>query len=72
MTKHPCMEPDCDRLSYGYGKCKSHYMKEYRQQIKADGYQRTRGEGPKLERRDYNNIDPDDFWEFVKKEMKIA
>jgi hypothetical protein len=47
-------------------------MKEYRQQIKADGYQRTRGEGPKLERRDYNNIDPDDFWDFVKKEMRIA
>lgn len=67
--KKPCIEWDCDKLSYGNGKCKSHYMKEYRQTIKKDGYIPIRGE--KLERREYTNIDPELLWQFVKRELKL-
>lgn len=70
MTKAPCLELNCDKLSYGYGKCKSHYMKEYRKIIKKDGYIPIRGE--RVARRDYNNIDPELLWQFVKKELNLG
>lgn len=72
MAKTPCIEWDCDKLSYGNGKCKSHYMKDYREAIKDPEYIRIRGEGDRVTRRDYNNIDPEDLWNFVKKELKIG
>ena len=68
--KAQCVEFDCDKLSYGNGKCKSHYMKDYRQAVKDPDYIPIRGE--KLARRDYNNIDPELLWAFVKKELKIG
>lgn len=70
--KAECVEPGCATLSYGNGKCKSHYMKDYRQAIKSEDYIRIRGEGEPVTRRDYVNIDPDDLWNFVKKELKIG
>lgn len=67
--KAECVEWQCDKLSYGNGKCKSHYMKDYREAIKHPDYIPVRGE--KLARRDYNNIDPDALWAFVKRELKL-
>lgn len=72
MAKQPCIELYCDKLSYGNGKCKGHYMKDFRARSKQDGYIPIRGEGDRVLRRDYNNIDPDDLWAFVKKELKIG
>lgn len=71
MAKEPCIEFDCDKLSYGNGKCKSHYMKDYRQAIKSEDYIRIRGEGEPVTRRDYVNIDPEELWAFVKRELKL-
>lgn len=71
MTKAPCIEFDCDKLSYGNGKCKGHYMKDYRQTIKKDGYIPIRGEGERVTRRDYNSIDPELLWQFVKRELNL-
>lgn len=67
--KAECVEWQCDKLSYGNGKCKSHYMKDYREAIKHPDYIPVRGE--KLARRDYNNIDPELLWQFVKRELKL-
>lgn len=69
MTKEQCIEASCAGLSYGNGKCKSHYMKDYREAIKHPDYIPIRGE--KLARRDYNNIDPELLWQFVKRELKL-
>lgn len=68
--KERCVESGCDNDAYGNGKCKSHYMKEYRQLVKSPDYIAKRGE--RLNRRDYENIDPEELWAFVRKELKIG
>lgn len=72
MSKELCVEFDCDKLSYGNGKCKSHYMKDYREAVKHPDYIPIRGQGDRVLRRDYNSIDPEELWAFVKKELKIG
>ena len=70
MSKGSCIEFDCDEIAYGNGKCKSHYMKEYRQKVKNPDYIPVRGE--RLNRKDYESIDPEELWAFVKKELRIG
>lgn len=67
--KESCIELDCGNGVYSNGKCKSHYMKEYRQLVKSPDYIAKRGE--RLNRKDYENIDPEELWAFVKRELKL-
>jgi hypothetical protein len=47
-------------------------MKDYREAIKHPDYIAIRGSGERITRRDYVNIDPEELWAFVKKELKIG
>lgn len=78
-----CSEVDCERISHAKGLCNFHYVRARVATVPAcieEGCQkpsRARGmchahysnflRGADVEIEDYN-----DFWEFVKKELKIA
>ena len=59
-----CSEADCERSVHGKGLCQKHYMRQYEKTRNA------RLDANQL-RRDYQNIDYNDFWEWTKKELKI-
>lgn len=60
----------CDKPFYSKGRCKSCYMALYRSQLSKPKIDRITG-------RQYTqpgspSYDPEDFWLFVKKELKIG
>lgn len=60
-----CSEDECENPVHGRGMCQKHYMRMY---------DRTRGYrvDANKQRRDYRDIDYNDFWEWTKKELKLA
>jgi hypothetical protein len=79
-----CQLADCDRPHHGFGYCAHHYN-QYRLSVAPDcsdesctSPARSRGMCHKhysawlVATSEKNVIDYDDFWEFVKKELKIG
>ena len=60
-----CSIDGCVSKTHGQGLCQKHYMIAYRDVRAQSGYVKP----PRLE---YKRIDPDDFWAWVKKELKIG
>ena len=56
---------DCDRPFYAKGLCKSCYMKANRMSFRKPGQKKINIDKLIIE-------DPEDFWQFVKKELNIG
>ena len=62
-TPNTCTQPDCDKRYYGRGKCKNHYMTDYRAAEKQFRYQQPTLSAVLL---------CAEVWEFAKKELGIV
>jgi hypothetical protein len=66
-----CNVDDCEKKIFGRDMCSQHYFRVKRaEQAFIDGPKDRKRRSDSLEEIE-NNIDYDDFWEFVKKELKI-
>lgn len=63
MAKKECTTEGCTALNNARGLCKSHYGQWLRF---------NNGTASSTSPRDYTPIDVDDFWDFVKKELKLG
>lgn len=64
-----CSMSDCEKKQFSMGLCSMHYFREKR------GREAARREATDRKRRSDAGdlaLDYDDFWEFVKKELKIG
>lgn len=87
MNKQPklCSAEFCEAQVHGKGMCYSHYMQQRRATLPPcsveDCQKLSRSRGLcmthyerqlRVEAQEEENIDYDDFWEFVKKELRIG
>lgn len=61
-TSRLCSAPECELQHYSRGLCLKHYQVEWRRRQIEPGYSYLE---------DYKPIDPDELWEYVKKEIGI-
>lgn len=67
----PCKTDGCEKKVFGRGMCSQHYFRAKRaEQAFIDGPKERKRRSDSFEEIE-NNIDYDDFWEFVKKELKL-
>lgn len=65
-----CSYADCAKKHFGNGMCSMHYYRERRRvEAQVNGPKDRKKRSDSFEAME---IDPEDFWQFVKKELKLA